>query len=241
MGTINTAVNVYFLYKFLTLLVTPWEKMDAYKYGIIDRNGKILRRSNTLKTQDEKDSYTIFHRFVWKIKRLLNLLPFGRTKIASYAAALWFLKEEPYYDEIANGLKKVLKEHKISTKTTIYENIHINMCSGTVKKNFTDLDETIILPVGTQIKVISKNRTILGVPFYNIVAEGKRFVVPVDVISEEDGATGGDAATSEPTTSASSGAIAGLDDNPPSHVLPKAKKPLMFRRFITKNPNKKKV
>ena len=46
-GLVGGAVNLYFIYKFLRLLTTPWENTDAYKLGIIDEKGTILRKKST--------------------------------------------------------------------------------------------------------------------------------------------------------------------------------------------------
>ena len=55
-GMISGAMNLYFIYKFLRILTTPWEKTDAFKLGVIDENGKILKKKGKLKTTEEKES-----------------------------------------------------------------------------------------------------------------------------------------------------------------------------------------
>jgi hypothetical protein len=90
---IGTAVDIYMTYKFLRLLSQKWEDMEAYKLGIIDEKGKILKKRSSLRSVEEKKAYTLFHRLVWKLKRILEKLPFGRSRLASYGAALWLLKE----------------------------------------------------------------------------------------------------------------------------------------------------
>ena len=94
MSIISRTADLYYTFRFLKILVTPWEKMDAFKHGIVDKEGNILKKASELKTSDEKSSYTMFHRLVFNIKKLLNKLPLGRTRIASYAAALYLIKEE---------------------------------------------------------------------------------------------------------------------------------------------------
>ena len=81
-----------FLYAilFLRLLTQKWEKTDAYKHGIVDKSGKFLKKPETA---EEKSAYTIFHRLVYNIKRLINKLPLGKSTLASYAAALFLIKE----------------------------------------------------------------------------------------------------------------------------------------------------
>ena len=59
------AIDLLITYRVIKMLVTPWNKHDAYRYGIIDDNGKVLRKTKELVTAKEKDSYTILHRFVF--------------------------------------------------------------------------------------------------------------------------------------------------------------------------------
>lgn len=76
--------------RFLRLLTTPWEKTGAYKLGLIDEEGQKVRAPET---SEEKSAYNYFHRLVFNIKRMLNMVPFGKTTVASYVAALMLLKE----------------------------------------------------------------------------------------------------------------------------------------------------
>ena len=94
MGLVSRTADLYYTFKFLKLLVTPWKETDAYKLGIVDENGKVLRRAATLTSDRDKSAYTYFHRLVFNIKRLLEKVPFGKSRIASYAAALYLIKEE---------------------------------------------------------------------------------------------------------------------------------------------------
>ena len=105
-GVVGGALNLFFIYKFLRILTTPWENTDAFKLGIIDGNGKILRKKSKLKTIEEKESYTMMHRLVWKLKRLMEKVPFGKSRLASYAAALWLIKEEKKFDGTDNELQE---------------------------------------------------------------------------------------------------------------------------------------
>ena len=104
MGITRIADTIY-AFRFLKLLVTAWEDTSAFKNGIIDENGKRIKKPVTA---EEKESYTIFHRLVYNIKRLLNKLPLGQTKLASYAAALYLIKEESGLTE--EQIEKVLNK-----------------------------------------------------------------------------------------------------------------------------------
>ena len=94
MGAVATIGNIYFVYQFLKKLVTPFEKTEAFKLGIIDEKGKILKRRRDLETKDEKSAYTLSDTLIWNLKKILGKIPLGKTKLASYAAALWLIKEQ---------------------------------------------------------------------------------------------------------------------------------------------------
>lgn len=101
-------VDTYITYRIVTTLVKKWEDQDAYEYGIIDKKGKVLIKYKELKDRKAKDSYTVLIRFIFNMKRLMEKIPGGKSKISSYAiAALVFLREEAEDDE---QLKKLLGE-----------------------------------------------------------------------------------------------------------------------------------
>ena len=83
------AVDLFVTYRFLKLLTTPFEKMDAYKLGIIDENGnRILKDKSTkpaveLSTTELKNAYTILHKLVFNIKKIFNKIPGLRTKVGT--------------------------------------------------------------------------------------------------------------------------------------------------------------
>ena len=108
MGLISRTADLYYTFRFLKILVTPWQEMDAFKHGIIDRDGTVLRKSSELKTDAERSSYTTFHRLVFNLKKLLNKVPLGKTRIASYAAALYLLKEETGMSD--KGIRAMLEK-----------------------------------------------------------------------------------------------------------------------------------
>ena len=89
----GTAIDLFVAYRFLRILTTPWEDQPAYKLGIIDKDGKLLKRSTSLRTIDEKQSFTLLHRLVFNLKRILSKIPGVRTKIGTYATALFLLKQ----------------------------------------------------------------------------------------------------------------------------------------------------
>ena len=95
----NRAVDLVITYRVVKLLVTPFEKQEAFKYGIIDKDGKVLRKFRTLKTTAEKKSYTILHRFVFNLKRILKRAGLGG-ELGTFAVALaTLLREDKNYVE----------------------------------------------------------------------------------------------------------------------------------------------
>ena len=91
-GQASRGADLYFVFRFLRLLTMDYKKTDAYKFKIIDGKGKALRKSADLESVKEKAAYTMLHRMVFKIRRLIEKVPGGR--FISYAAALFLLKEQ---------------------------------------------------------------------------------------------------------------------------------------------------
>ena len=96
----SRAFDTFITYKIISNLVTDWEDFPAFELGIIDKNGKLLRKSASLRTNDEKNAYTLFHRLIFNMKRLIQKLPGGKYKLASYAAGLFLIKEEIDVDRL---------------------------------------------------------------------------------------------------------------------------------------------
>jgi len=96
--------------RIIALLTTPWEKQEAFKYGIIDKNGKLLRRYRDLKTSEEKDSFTYLHRLVFNLKRLLGAVPGGKTWLGAATASMMLLREGLRELDISNREWAMIEE-----------------------------------------------------------------------------------------------------------------------------------
>ena len=95
-GLISGAIKVVDLasiMRIITLITIPFKHWTAFKTGVIDKDGKTLKKRRDRKTREEKDSFTMFHRFVRNIKRIIGFIPFGKTIIGSLAASLFLLRE----------------------------------------------------------------------------------------------------------------------------------------------------
>ena len=110
----NRAIDLLITYRVIKLLVTPFNKQEAFAQGIIDKDGKILKKYRTLKTSKEKKSYTMLHRFVFNLKRILAKVGI-RGALGSFAVALALLiKEDTQYADkqklIESAVIKYLKQ-----------------------------------------------------------------------------------------------------------------------------------
>jgi len=109
-------VDAAIIFRILMKLVTPYNKTKAFELGLIDDKGKSLKKA---KTPEEKGSMTLVDRMVFNLKRLLGMVPGGKTRLASYVAALALLKEhveKEYNKETADLLIEKLEEKKIIPK-----------------------------------------------------------------------------------------------------------------------------
>ena len=128
------AIDLFVTYRFIKLLTTPFEKTDAFKLGIIDENGNRIKDKTTrtpvvvLNTSELKNAYTILHKLVFNIKKIFAKVPGLRTKVGTYAAALFLLKDtlrehvsDP--DVFEKEFMKYLKENKIELDRGISEEV----------------------------------------------------------------------------------------------------------------------
>ena len=130
------AIDLFVTYRFIKLLVTPFDKMPAYKLGIIDKDGQRVMEKTVsrgmqptqLKTDEEKSAYTVLHKLVFNIKKIFGKVPGLRTKLGTYAAALFLLKDtfkesvdDP--DMFEKEFMKYLKEEGYEIDNTISEEV----------------------------------------------------------------------------------------------------------------------
>ena len=128
------AIDLFVTYRFLKLLTTPFEKQDAYKLGIIDEKGNRIKKPKSTKpavelaTSELKNAYTILHKLVFNIKKIFAKVPGLRTKVGTYAAALFLLKDtfkesvdDP--DMFEKEFVKFLKENNIELDDSISEEV----------------------------------------------------------------------------------------------------------------------
>jgi len=128
------AIDLFVTYRFLKLLTTPFEKTDAFKFGIIDEKGNRIKKPKSslpaveLNTSEMANSYTILHKLVFNIKKIFMKVPGLRTKVGTYAAALFLLKDTfkesvDDKDMFEKEFMKYLKENNIEFDDSISEEV----------------------------------------------------------------------------------------------------------------------
>jgi len=80
-------------YRVLSMLVKPFNQTEAFRLGIIDEKGANLIKARDLETSEQKNAYTYLHRLVFNLKKLLNKLPGGESKLKNIVAAFFLIKE----------------------------------------------------------------------------------------------------------------------------------------------------
>lgn len=104
--------------RMIRLLKKPWTEWTAYKLGIIDGQGEVLKNP---KTKEELEAYSPFHRSVRHIKRRLNAVPYmsGFMNLASAYDSLrnrWNLTEQEHEEIMMNlpELRERLNEEMVA-------------------------------------------------------------------------------------------------------------------------------
>ena len=198
------AIDLFVTYRFIKLLTTPFEKTEAYKLGIIDEKGRRITIPGTnkptiLNLVKEKNAYTILHKLVFNIKKIFAKVPGLRTKLGSYAAALFLLKDtfkESVDPEMwEHQLMKYIKENNIQLDNTISEEVTLD--DGQLPKGIYKLVNDITFDIedadspdaleGDEVQVfepVSPTDTVLGVEIFPVIhlpTQTKIFVSAEDI------------------------------------------------------------
>ena len=200
------AIDLFVTYRFIKLLVTPFDKTEAFKLGIIDKDGKRTLvqgtdRPTTLNTIDEKNAYTILHKLVFNIKKIFSKVPGLRTKLGTYAAALFLLKDtfKEHVDDpdvFEKEFMKYLKEEGYEIDDTITETV-IGFGEVLPKGDYVlvnDIlnkeEEELTAKKGDKViafEDVPPVDTILGVEIFSVVHEKTKEVIYVSLEDIKDG------------------------------------------------------
>lgn len=101
--------DLYMSYRFVRDLTTPWTDTEAYHLGLIDDKGKKLKLRKNY-TPAERSAITPWHNLVYNIKRLIELMPGGSSKLATMATAYLLIKEAYVYPLIEEEVLKYIND-----------------------------------------------------------------------------------------------------------------------------------
>ena len=145
--------------------------MDAFKFGLIDDNGKRIKGVKP-KGSEQKNSYTLLHRLVFNLKRVLELLPFGRTRLASYAASLALLKENFNIngEALERHFYQYLKENDLVLDLLEGHDNMNNLQKGKEYELRQSVwnEEDCIGTRGDQVQVLGRTDNVMGVDIYRV-------------------------------------------------------------------------
>ena len=180
-------VDSIIAYRILKMLVVPFENTDAFKQGIVDKNGKELKKMSELNTVAERDAYTILNRLVFRLKRIINKVPIENKKFLNLAAAYSLIKEhydagrepinfeEMFLDRLQSDLTEetILIESFFNDKTTLTfrqfaEDAPANSAGSPGVAGFTPDS------VGVSVKAQKKHKSILRRDEVKYVQQSKR-------------------------------------------------------------------
>lgn len=92
--TRNPLADAFLTYQLMKRINTPFDKWDAYKLGIIDKNGKVLKKKSRLKTNNEKAAWGYFDIICANIKKILSKAPGGQFQSGSIAGSYLLMREQ---------------------------------------------------------------------------------------------------------------------------------------------------
>ena len=182
------AIDLLITYRVIKMLVTPFEKQAAYTLGIIDKNGKVLRKAKTLNTAKEKEAYTLLHRFVFNLKRLINIIPGGKSKLGTYAAALGLLLKENKdinMVELEKDLYKHLSENNLIKLDDVNESVGFDFLEEgkyIITDQLEDLNGNVTAEVGDVVYTTENQKPFdnyFGVNLYHVINEDTKEQVMV--------------------------------------------------------------
>ena len=122
-SSMQKGLDLFYTYKILKDLVTPFDEMYPFKLGLIDADGKRLKKA---KSTEEKKAMPFYNRMIINMKRLLAKAGL-KSRFATFAAAALLLRENKNYFNLT-------KEEKINQL-----NENIEMFKKT--KDFRDFRE----------------------------------------------------------------------------------------------------
>lgn len=118
-------VDLFLVYQFIRRLATPFEKWDAYKEGVIDKDGKVLIKRKKFTTKAQTKSWGVFDIMIANLKKILAKVPGGSSRLASYAAALYLIKEHQHFTD-ETLLSEDMTDEQIDESLSLFNDSYVN-------------------------------------------------------------------------------------------------------------------
>jgi len=141
-------VDLFLVFQFIKKLVTPFNKWPAYKLGIIDAKGNIVIRRKDFTKREQGKAFGVFDQLVANVKKLLAKLPGGSTRLASYAAALWLVKEQAALENNTMLNEEFLIEEYLSEAENRFINEWADIIEASEKEEMTGVGSGAIAGLG---------------------------------------------------------------------------------------------
>lgn len=187
----KTVAYTYATYKFMQILVTDWKDQDAYQYGIIDDEGNTIRSYSDLTTIDEKNSFTLFHRLVFNIKRIMQRVPFVKSKLGTLATALFLIRENKELTDVLPLLEEAYPkffQSMLEESSTTYQFSLLRAGLYCLREDIMDSTGDII-PEGSIIEVTEdqfNKETFMGYKIFVLDDGERKIALTQDILESEN-------------------------------------------------------
>ena len=210
-------IDVVIAYTFIKDMTIAFDKTKAFKEGIIDKDGKFLVKKGDATSSQKNNWPNKLTVLAWNIKRLLSKVGIGKSAIASFASALYLLKEEVEENDMDSIQRRVLS----LVEETIFDADRERMINEAFESSLFPID----LEPGSYVvsgEIVSVNESKkpkvyhMGVALYEgRTVSGKKLTFSKSDIEEE-----------VPTNNVGGGMIKGAapGEDPPIRIKKKKKK-----------------
>ena len=156
---------------------TPWKQKAEEKN---EKAKEDYDSQSDIDTPKKKSAYTVFHKLVFNLRRLLQKIPLGKSLVARYGAALYLIKEHTHMSE--KQIRKIMD--KVETEfdwdnlplqeSNWFQSIDGKLNPGSyilVQDIASPLTGELIAKANSRIKVteqIEPHDTFLGMSIYKV-------------------------------------------------------------------------
>ena len=153
-------------------------------------------KSKDFEKEEQRTAYTLLHRLVFNLKRIMQKIPFVRSQLGTYATALFLLKEKYNIENLPEGeINKFLMENKmVSFDNNISEEVvgfgnMLPMGEYKLKDLVTADDEEIDAQKGdivTALEDTPPSDRVLGVDIFPVIHQksNKKIYISLEDIDD---------------------------------------------------------